>query len=104
MNKLDDYLRSSDLEVMLSTVDFFALISDKMDGMKEDVADRIRHTLFASLNDGYSIMSIGNEENVNWEYNFIILKTIYKLTKDVTYAKVFQDSSLLLVVRHHEPI
>lgn len=76
MNKLDDFLRSADIEVMLSTVDCFVIIADRVDGIREDVADRIRHTLFASLHDGYSIMSIGNEDNVNWEYNFIILKTI----------------------------
>lgn len=104
MNKLDDQLRSADIEVMLSTVDFFVLVAEKLDGIREDVADRIRHTLFASLHDGQSIMSIGNEENVNWEYNFIILKTIYRLTKDNTYAKVFQNSTYLLIFRHHEPI
>lgn len=52
MNKLDDYLRSADSEVMLSTVDFFVLVSERLDGIKEDVADRIKHTLFASLHDG----------------------------------------------------
>jgi len=53
-----------------------------MSGVKEYFAERINSSLFLSLHDEYSLSTIGNHENVNWEYNFVILKTIHKLTND----------------------
>lgn len=52
MNKLDDYLRSCDLELLTNTVEVFVLISQKMLSVKEDIAERLKLSLFSSFNDG----------------------------------------------------
>jgi len=92
MDRFDNFLRSCDPELMLNTVEFFVKIGQHMSGVKEDIAERINSSLFSSLHDGYSLSTIGNTDNVNWECIFVILKTIHKLTNDHVYAQVFNKN------------
>jgi len=93
MDKLDELLKTNDFELFLNIVDFFVKVSNHLDGIKEDVAVRLKHPLFSFIHDGYSLDCISNPDNAKFNFNntYIILKKIEEVTKDKIYAQVFCD-------------